>query len=109
MVNHVSRYFHQSFLMSLSLVCDTKISMLDLKWKRVILQVCKANMKDFVFDRYWSIYQHFLLGQNTRRTSRVSGIQNENKSQQFTYIHTIWGSPLLSISFHLNFFLVCEN
>ena len=120
MVNHVSRYFHQSFFMSLSLVCDTKISML-----RVIFQVCKANMKDFVFDRYILVkLPTFLHGQNTRRTSRVSGtidhldiyaeslfyvvlrlsIQNENKSQQFTCIHTILDSTLLSISFHLNFF-----
>ena len=36
-------------------------------------------------------------------------IQNENKSQQFTCIHTIWGSMLLSKLFHLNFFLVCES
>ena len=31
------------------------------------------------------------------------------KSQQFTCIHIIWGSTLLSISFHLNFFLLCES
>ena len=55
----VSRSSDKSFLMSLSLVYGTKMSMLDLYSKRVFVQVCKAKMKNFAFDRYARIQEVF--------------------------------------------------
>ena len=125
----VRQYSDKVFLMSLRLVCDTKMSTLNLKSKRVIcpstrqtwktlhlIDIDQANNIPF-FDRIQEEEFVLVVLSITSRHYAESlfyvvlrlSIQNENKSQQVTCIHTIWGSTLLSISFHLNFFLVCES
>ena len=68
---------YKSFLMPLSLVCDTKkMSMLDLNSKRVICPSMQGKHERLCIDRYWSSLKYSFCGQNTKRTSRVSGIIN---------------------------------
>ena len=92
-------------------------------------------MKDLHLIDIYQVNNILFLDKNTGRTSRAidhlditlnhcfmkycvhqfktkinhNNLQAIIQYRVVTCIHRIWGSTLLSISFHLNFFLVCQT